>query len=45
MKSTNRTYTGARTTDIVTKWQQAIRGDSRARSELLRRIMPERRGR
>jgi hypothetical protein len=45
MKTSTRTYTGARTSDIAEQWQQAIRGDGRARSELLRRIMPARRGR
>jgi hypothetical protein len=45
MKTTTRTYAGARTSDISEQWQLAIRGDGRARDELLKRIMPARRGR
>jgi hypothetical protein len=45
MNSTTRTYAGARTNEITSQWQQAICGDARARTELLKRIMPARRGR
>ena len=43
MNSTTRTYPGA--SDVVAQWQQAIRGNTQARGELLKRIMPGRRGR
>jgi hypothetical protein len=45
MKTATRTHAGARTSDIAEQWRQAIRGSDQARSELLRRIMPARRGR
>ena len=45
MKTITRTYAGTRTNDIAASWMRAIRGDQRARGELLERIMPARRGR
>jgi hypothetical protein len=37
--------TTIRTNTVATQWTQAVRGNDRARSELLERIMPARRGR
>jgi hypothetical protein len=41
MKIITRSYTGVRTNDTAAQWMRAIRGDGRARSELLKRIMPQ----
>ena len=40
MKTTTRSYAGIRTNDTAAQWMRAIRGDERARTELLKRIMP-----
>jgi hypothetical protein len=42
MKSTTRTSRLAAQSDSVAQWQQALRGDAQARSNLLGRIMPVR---
>ena len=42
MKSTTHTSRPKPMSDIAGEWQQAIRGNDRARQELLRRIMPTR---
>jgi hypothetical protein len=45
MKSIARTYAGTRSNDIAATWMRAVRGGERERSELLKSIMPSRRGR
>ena len=45
MKNNTRTYSGTASNDIAASWARAIRGGERDRGELLKRIMPKRRGR